>query len=106
MVIILLVAPSITKLRDDDLAFRDLVKISALIGVPMLLVIGEPDLGTALTYIPILAVGAFLGGLNWRYVAAIGIIVALALPVGIRFLQPYQKARLVSFLDPEGDPKG
>lgn len=106
LVIILLVARFMTELRGDDLELRDLVKISALIGLPMLLVVGEPDLGTALTYIPILAVGAFLGGLNWRYVAVVGIVVALALPVGIRFLQPYQKARLVSFLDPEGDPKG
>ena len=35
-----------------------------------------------------------------------GIIVVLVLPVGIHFLKPYQKARLVSFLDPERDPRG
>jgi rod shape determining protein RodA len=36
----------------------------------------------------------------------VGIIVVLVLPVGIHFLKPYQKARLVSFLDPERDPRG
>jgi rod shape determining protein RodA len=106
LVIILLVARFMTELRGDNLDLRDLLKIMALIVVPMLLVIKEPDLGTALTYLPILGVGALLAGLNWRYVAATAIIVVLVLPVGIHFLQPYQKARLVSFLNPEGDPRG
>lgn len=106
LVIILLVARFMTELHGDALEFRDLWRVLALVVVPMLLVIKEPDLGTALTYIPILAVGAFLAGLNWRYLLAVGIIVVLVLPVGIHFLQPYQKARLVSFLDPERDPRG
>jgi rod shape determining protein RodA len=106
LVIVLLVARYMAELHGDTLEFRELLKVSALIVLPMLLVVGEPDLGTALTYLPILAVGAFLAGLNWRYVAAIAIVVVLVLPVGIHFLQPYQKARLVSFLDPERDPKG
>jgi rod shape determining protein RodA len=106
LVIILLVARYMTELRGDNLETRDLLKIMALIVVPMLLVIKEPDLGTALTYLPILAVGAVLAGLNWRYLVVAGIIVVLVLPVGFHFLQPYQKARLVSFLDPDRDPRG
>ncbi len=106
LVIILLVARFMTELRGDNLETRDLLKIMALIVVPMLLVIKEPDLGTALTYLPILAVGAVLAGLNWRYLVIAGIIVVLVLPVGYHFLQPYQKARLVSFLDPDRDPRG
>jgi rod shape determining protein RodA len=95
-----------TELHGDSLEARDLLKVLALIAVPMLLVVKEPDLGTSLTYLPILGVGAVLAGLNWRYLAAAAIIVVLILPVGIHFLKPYQKARLVSFLDPERDPKG
>jgi len=106
LVIILLVARYMTELRGDNLETRDLLKIMALIVVPMLLVIREPDLGTALTYLPILAVGAVLAGLNWRYLVVAGVIVVLVLPVGFHFLQPYQKARLVSFLDPDRDPRG
>jgi rod shape determining protein RodA len=106
LVIILLVARFMTELHGDNLEFRDLLKVLGLIVVPMLLVVKEPDLGTALTYLPILGVGAFLAGLNWRYVLVIGIVVVLVLPVGLHFLQPYQKARLVSFLDPERDPRG
>lgn len=106
LVIILLVARYMTELRSDNLELRDLLKIMALIAVPMLLIIKEPDLGTSLTYLPILAVGAVLAGLNWRYVVVAAIVVVLVLPVGFHFLQPYQKARLVSFLNPEGDPRG
>jgi rod shape determining protein RodA len=106
LVIILLVARYMTELHSDALETRELLKVLGLIGVPMLLIIKEPDLGTALTYLPILGVGAFLAGLNWRYLAAVAVIVVLVLPVGIHFLQPYQKARLVSFLDPERDPRG
>src|SRR5689334_1002578 len=106
LVIILLVARFMTELHGDTLEFRDLLKVLGLIVIPMLLVVKEPDLGTALTYLPILGVGAFLAGLNWRYVLITGIIVVLVLPVGLHFLQPYQKARLVSFLDPERDPRG
>jgi rod shape determining protein RodA len=106
LVIILLVARFMTELHSDNLEIRDLLKIMALIVIPMLLVIKEPDLGTSLTYLPILAVGAVLAGLNWRYLAVTGIIVVLVLPVGFHFLQPYQKARLVSFLDPDRDPRG
>jgi rod shape determining protein RodA len=106
LVIILLVARYMTELHSDTLETRELLKVLGLIGVPMLLIIKEPDLGTALTYLPILGVGAFLAGLNWRYLAAAAVVVVLVLPVGIHFLQPYQKARLVSFLDPERDPRG
>ena len=106
LVIILLVARYMTELHSDILETRELLKVLGLIGIPMLLIIKEPDLGTALTYLPILAVGAFLAGVNWRYLAAVAVLVVLVLPVGIHFLQPYQKARLVSFLDPERDPRG
>ena len=106
LVIILLVARYMTELHSDTLETRELLKVLGLIGVPMLLIVKEPDLGTALTYLPILAVGAFLAGLNWRYLAAVAVLVVLVLPIGIHFLQPYQKARLVSFLDPERDPRG
>jgi rod shape determining protein RodA len=83
-----------------------MLKIAGLVGVPMVLVMKQPDLGTSLTYTPILAVGAFLAGLRWKYIAVIAVVVVLVLPVGWHFLHDYQKARLVSFLDPDRDPQG
>lgn len=106
LVIILMVARFMTELRTESLELRDLLKIGGLVVVLMLLVIKEPDLGTALTYLPVLATGAFLAGLNWRYVVVTALLLALVVPVGMHFLQDYQKARLVSFLDPDRDPRG
>ena len=107
LVIILIVARFMTELKGDVLTLRDLLKISGLVLVPMLLIIKEPDLGTSLTYLPILAVGVFLAGMPWRYWAAVGIVFLLILPFGFRYaLKDYQKERLVSFLDPDRDPRG
>jgi len=107
LVIILMVARFMTELKGDVLALRDLLKISGLVLVPMLLIIKEPDLGTSLTYLPILAVGVFLAGMPWRYWATVGLIFLLILPIGFRYaLHDYQKERLVSFLDPDRDPRG
>lgn len=107
LVIILMVARFMTELKGDVLTLRDLLKISGLVLVPVLLIIKEPDLGTSLTYIPILAVGVFLAGMPWRYWATVGIVFLLILPVGFKYaLRDYQKERLVSFLDPDRDPRG
>jgi len=70
-----------------------------------LLVLKQPDLGTSLTYIAILMVGAFLAGLRRKYVVVIAVVTMLVLPVGWYFLKDFQRARLVSFLDPDRDPR-
>jgi len=92
-----------------ELTWSDIFKAMALVGVPMLLVLKQPDLGTALIYSPILLAGLFLGGIDWKK----GSILVLAglLLVGVAFtsgkvLKPYQKARLTSFMNPDADPKG
>ena len=106
-VIILLVARYLTDLKGDRVEGRDLLKLGGMVAVPMLLVMKQPDLGTALCYLPIMAIGVLLAGLRWQYLAALAVILTLVLPVGWRFvLKDYQKARLVTFLDPEQDPRG
>ncbi len=106
-VIILLVARYLTELKSERVEGRDLLKLGGLVLVPMLLVKQQPDLGTALCYLPIFAIGVFLAGLRWQYLAAITVILAVVVPVGWRFaLKDFQKARLVSFLDPSQDPRG
>jgi rod shape determining protein RodA len=106
IVILLVVARYLAELKTERPEVRDLVKLGALIGVPVALVMRQPDLGTALTYLPILAVGVFLAGLRWKYVAVVLLAAVLLLPLGWLILQDYQKARLVSFLDPSRDPRG
>ena len=106
LVIILLVARYLTELRSDDLEVREMLKLAGLVMVPAALVIKQPDLGTALTYLAVLVAGWFLAGLRWKYVAAISVVAVVVLPISVRFLSDYQKARIESFLDPERDPQG
>ena len=88
---------------------KDIFKSFALVGVPLLLVLKQPDLGTSLTYTPILVAGLFLGGINLKQ--AVILLLAGSLLIGGvwssgKLLKPYQKARLTSFINPDNDPKG
>jgi rod shape determining protein RodA len=107
IVIVLLVARYFSDLRPGyELEWKDLAKIGGLVAIPMLLVMKQPDLGTALTYIPILICGILTAGLRWKYLFIIAAILLISLPIGYHFLKPYQKDRLASFVDPERDPRG
>jgi rod shape determining protein RodA len=106
LVIVLLVARYLTELKTEDLEIWDMAKLACLVLVPGGLVLKQPDLGTALTYIAVLVVGAFIAGLRWKYVALIAVVSVVVLPVGYHFMKDYQKARLTSFLDPDRDPQG
>jgi rod shape determining protein RodA len=111
LVIILLVARYLSDLKRDELEIRDMLILSGIVAVPAVLVLMQPDLGTSLTYLAVLVTGAFLAGLRRKYVAVIVLLAAagiavLALPVGSYILKDYQRARLVSFMDPDRDPQG
>src|SRR5277367_3646586 len=111
LILILAVAKYFADMRQRELSWGDFVKAGAIVGIPMLLVLKQPDLGTALTYLPIAAVGMFLGGLQWRQgltvllVATIAVAVAFYVPQ-VHILKSYQKQRLTSYQDPDSDPQG
>ena len=74
--------------------------------IPVAMVISQPDLGTAI----LIAVGGltvvWLTGFSFKYFAFSSIILICSMPVVIAFLKPYQKARILTFLNPERDPLG
>jgi len=106
LVIILMVARYLSELKSDRVRARDLLKLGGLVIIPVALVMYQPDLGTGLTYLPILAAGILIAGIRWHYLAAIALVGALALPVGWLFLKDYQRTRLVTFIEPSRDPRG
>jgi len=106
LVIILLVARYLTDLKRDELDVAEMLKLAGLVIVPAALVLAQPDLGTALTYIAVLAGGVFVAGLHWKYLLIAVLGAALMVPVGLYFLKDYQRARLTSFLDSDQDPQG
>lgn len=109
LVLIIVAARYFWNLAGRELSWRDIGKAVALICVPMVLVLTQPDLGTSLTYFPVLIAGLFLGGIRLRQIGIIALIVVLlggvAWKSGKR-LKPYQQARINAFLDPDSDPRG
>lgn len=106
LVLILTMAKYFAEYHDRELPFRELVKAGAIVAIPMLMVLKQPDLGTALTYLPIAGMALFLGGMKMKHLFAMVLIAGVLLPVGFHFLKPYQKDRLTSFVEPEADAKG
>jgi len=109
LVLILFMARYFANLGGRSLTWKDIFKAFGLVGLPMLLVIKQPDLGTTLTYTPILIAGLLLGGINLRQTLVL-FTCAVTLVAGVwssgKLLKPYQKARLTSFINPDNDPKG
>ncbi len=111
LILILAVAKYFAELQQRELSWQDFFKAGAIVGIPMLLVLKQPDLGTALTYIPIAAMGMFLGGLQWKQGIAVALLAVAGIGVAfyvpqVHILKSYQKQRLTSYQDPDSDPQG
>ena len=107
LVLILALAKFFSELHREEASLTDIVKAGLIAGFPMLLVLKQPDLGTALTYIPVLIMALILGGLKLKHAVVFILLGALILPAVWHYgLKPYQKQRLVSFREPESDPQG
>ena len=84
---------------------RDWFLGGTLVAVPFLLIAEEPDLGTAVTLLPVYLVVMVFAGLRLRALAAGAVVALLLAPVVWAYgLEDYQRSRLVTFLAPEDDP--
>jgi rod shape determining protein RodA len=106
LVIILLVARYLTDLRTEELDIREALKLGGLVLGLVALVLAQPDIGTALTCLAVLAMGIFIGGLSWKWILVATLIGAAMGSMSLYFLKDYQRARLTSFLNPDLDPQG
>jgi rod shape determining protein RodA len=93
--------------RRGALTQVDLFIAAAITAVPLLLIARQPDLGTAVTLLPIAFAIAFVAGMQMRIIAIVAVVAVLAAPVAWVFvLQDYQKERIETFLDPSQDARG
>ncbi len=86
--------------------FRQVLIAGVIIGIPAILIAKQPDLGTA---IMIIAGGfgvLFLAGIRSRILIALVILAAISAPILWHFMHDYQRARVLTFLNPESDPLG
>jgi len=89
------------------LDIRALVIVGAIIGAPVALIVLQPDFGTAATYFPLVVAAMFLGGIRPRtWIVALLIVAILSPLVWMFVLHDYQRARVLTYLNPERDPLG
>jgi rod shape determining protein RodA len=107
MVLALLLAMFFGENRRGARNVSDLAIGGMFTAVPILLIAKQPDLGTAVTLIPVFFGVAYLAGMRLRLLGVIALIAVLMAPLAWQFaLKDYQKTRITTFLDPEQDPRG
>jgi rod shape determining protein RodA len=106
--VMVIVLAEVFRLREEAQRLRDLVPPLVLTGVPVLLIVLQPDLGTALIFVPLLFVMAFLGGVPLRKLVMLG-LAGLVLVAGAWFtpgvLKDYQRERILTLVDPASNPE-
>ncbi len=102
----LLVAYLFENEDDARLHASTILKLGAIVGLPVFLVFLQPDMGLALTFLPLVFVGLYFGGLPARGWIAIVLVVAVLAGAGWFLLKDYQKARIGTFLNPDTDVLG
>ena len=92
--------------QQEIVSFSYMVMPSFMVLLPVILVLKQPDLGTAVLMGAASMSLFFLVGVQmWKF-GALGLAGLISIPIGWRFLHDYQKERVFTFLDPERDPLG
>jgi rod shape determining protein RodA len=85
----------------------DFLIAAAITAVPLLLITQQPDLGTAVTLVPVLFAAAYVAGMPMRIFGILAVAALLAAPVAWKFaLKDYQKERISTFVNPSQDARG
>jgi rod shape determining protein RodA len=106
LAVAVVVAKIFSEYRQDTLGLRDVALPGAAVGLLVLLIARQPDLGTAACLVPLFLAVAFLAGLRMRAVFALAAVMLLVAALAWPFLKDYQKTRIYTFLDPSLDPRG
>ncbi|MBY0573319.1 MAG: rod shape-determining protein RodA [Undibacterium sp.] len=92
--------------REGSLRWNDFLVAALIVGVPMLLIKRQPDLGTAILVGTIGFSVIFLAGLSWRLLIALFLVGLISLPLVWQKMEPYQRDRVETLLDPSKDALG
>ena len=91
---------------DEVNSFQNILIAMVILILPVMLVVTQPDLGTSILIALSGLVVIWLVGLNAKYFLYSTLTLLVSLPFAISFLKPYQKLRILTFLDPDKDPLG
>ena len=105
--IILCLARYYHRLKIENVnSFTSIIFVLSIISIPIIFVISQPDLGTSILIALSGLIILWLGGVKVKYFIYSFITFLISLPFIISFLKPYQKLRILTFLDPDRDPLG
>jgi len=104
VIILLLLARIFAETKEFD--FKKILLIIGIVIVPIILILRQPDFGTAMVFFVALLILFFFSNVKKIILLAIIAGLILAAPVGWHFLKPYQKDRIYTFINPSKDPYG
>jgi len=105
--VILCLAKYYHRLKIDNVnSFINIVVALSIIIIPVILVLSQPDLGTSILIALSGLIILWLGGIRVKFFFISFVTFLISLPFVISFLKPYQKLRILTFLDPDRDPLG
>ena len=105
--IILCLAKYYHRLKIEDVnSLSSIIIVLSIIVLPVIFVLSQPDLGTSILIVLSGLIILWLGGVKLKYFVYSLITFLISLPFIISFLKPYQKLRILTFLDPDRDPLG
>ncbi|HEY5793007.1 MAG TPA: FtsW/RodA/SpoVE family cell cycle protein, partial [Chthoniobacterales bacterium] len=103
---ILVLALFLSQFRNLPAILR-IIGCAIIAGAPCLLILVQPDLGSVLVWGPVILAMFFIAGIPKRYLIVMLLCVIIAIPVAVNFvLKPYQRDRIIAFLDHDVDPLG
>ncbi len=105
--IIMCLAKYFHRLKIENVnSFTSITIVLSIIIIPIIFVISQPDLGTSILIALSGLIILWLGGIKIKYFIYSFFTFLISLPFIISFLKPYQKLRILTFLDPDRDPLG
>lgn len=88
-------------------AFLKIAICGVITAVPFVLILIQPDLGSAITWMPVFLAMLYAARIPARYLISMVVLALAIIPLVVNFgLRPYQRQRIVTFLDPDLDPRG
>ena len=101
-----LLARYLAGLEGEYLRLKEIAIACAIVLAPMGLMVVQPDLGGAIMFLPMLGAMLLVAGIRLRYLLVAAAIVVSVAGAGWGFMHPYQRERVLTFLNPERDPLG
>ncbi len=94
------------RIKDKAPSFLDIIIAFAILAPPLALIIKQPDLGTAMVFVPVFLTVLLIAGVKLYYLIGILALGVASVPIVWTHLKSYQRARLTTFLNPDADPLG